>query len=64
MHEKHFTTLYSILFLSVLHQNKASRNFHKSGQRPIAGRMKGLVNITGSGSSTVRATVKVGASEK
>ena len=61
---KHFTTPYSIPFLSVLHQNKAFRNFHKSRQRPIAGRIKGLVNITGSGSGTVIATVEVWASKK
>ena len=38
------TNLYSIFFLSVLHENKALQNFHKSGQHPIAGCMKGLEN--------------------
>ena len=31
---KNLTTPYSIPFLSVLHQNKALHNFHKTGQRP------------------------------
>ena len=35
-------TLFSIPFLSVLHQNKALHNFHKRGQRPTVGRIKGL----------------------
>ena len=39
---KNFTTPYSISFLSVLHQNKALHNFHKRGQCPIAGHIKGL----------------------
>ena len=39
---KNFTTAYSFLFLSVLHQNKALHNFHKREQRPIAGYIKGL----------------------
>ena len=45
-HQKfiNLTTLYSITFLSVLHENKALQNFHKSGQHPIAGCMKGLEN--------------------
>ena len=30
------------IFLSVLHQNKASNNFLKRGQRPIAGCIKGV----------------------
>ena len=32
----------SIPFLSVLHQNKASQNFYKSGQRSIVERNMGL----------------------
>ena len=39
---KNLTTPYSIPFLSVLHQNKALHNFHKRGQRPTVGRIKGL----------------------
>ena len=39
---RNFTTPYSIPFLSVLHQNKALHNFHKRGQRPTVGRIKGL----------------------
>ena len=39
---KHFTTPYSIPFLSVLHQNKALHNFHKRGWRPTAEHVKGL----------------------
>ena len=39
---KNFTTPYSLLFLSVLHQNKTLHNFHKRWKRPIVGRKKGL----------------------
>ena len=39
---KNFTTPHSILFLSILHKNKALHNFHKREHRPIAGRIKGL----------------------
>ena len=39
---KNFTIPSSIPFLSVLHQNKALHNFHKRGQHPIAGDIKGL----------------------
>ena len=39
---KNFITPHSIIFLSVLHQNKALLNFHKRGQRPIARHIKGL----------------------
>ena len=37
-----FIIPYLILFLRVLHQNKALHNFHKRGQGLIAGCMKGL----------------------
>ena len=36
-----FIIPYLILFLRVLHQNKALHNFHKKGQRLIAGCVKG-----------------------
>ena len=39
---QNFTNLYSIPFLSVLHQNKALHNFHKKEQRSTVGRRKGL----------------------
>ena len=39
---KNFTNRYSILFLSVLHQNKALENFHKRGKCPMAGHIKDL----------------------
>ena len=39
---KNFTTLYSILFLSVLHQNKALHNFPKTVHHLIAECLKGL----------------------
>ena len=41
-HQKKITILYSISFLSVLHQNKALHNFHKRVHRPIARCVKGL----------------------
>ena len=37
-----FTILYSIPFVSVLHQNKALHYFHKRGKRPVAGHIKDL----------------------
>ena len=39
---KYFTTPYSIIFLSVLHQNKALHNFHKRGQCLTARCIKSL----------------------
>ena len=39
---ENLTTPYSIPFLNVLHQNKASHNFHKRGLHLIAGCIKGL----------------------
>ena len=39
---KNLITFNSIPFLSVLHQNKALHNFHKRGQPPTVGHIKGL----------------------
>ena len=38
---RNFIAPYSTPFLSVLHQSKALHNFHKMGQRAIAGHIKG-----------------------
>ena len=40
-HQKFHHPLFNF-FLSVLHKNKALHNFHKSVQRLITGRIKGL----------------------